>query len=84
MSCLFVVLQQQKMATFYIWVVALLAGALTVNGQGVLRLCSIQIHLPQLYGLRSSRRSQSGYSLSLLLCVLCVIVVHLMLIRSIY
>ena len=32
---MFAVLQQQKMAIFYIWVAALLAGALTVNGQGV-------------------------------------------------
>ena len=35
---LFAVLQQQKMATFYLWVATLLAGALTVNGQGELAL----------------------------------------------
>jgi len=37
---MFVVLQQQKMATFYIWVAALLAGALAVNGQGMLAMMS--------------------------------------------
>ena len=33
---LFVMSYQQKMAIFYIWIAALLAGALTVNGQGMI------------------------------------------------